>query len=183
MGLKKRFWILFIVFGLILAASFLVQATSGNPVSKFVLDWVGSWSTFLGSSLTIFILVVAILTFREDLVSRRTTTKLPIISWVNRIKPVLRILSKIASTKEQPSAVQQGEIISTIQDMENDFLEINLLAKTHGVELSTAVEEFVTVLGDINDQILANPMNFEEIDKSRKNLLKYLLIITSTKVI
>ncbi len=154
----RRFWYLIAVFILLLAATFLVQATENNVVSKFLIDWAGVWSTFIGALATVLIVIMAVAAYWQERNIRLWAIKDKIDGWVKDIYKVLGVAEMWRGDLKTLNEQQHKEIMAIIVESLRNITEISRLVEKHTPDIKEEIHDIgvklVVLRGKLSERVV-----------------------------
>ncbi len=163
MRFVRRFWYLIAVFGLLLAATFLIQATKGNIVSNFFIEWVSVWSTFVGAIAALLIVIVVVTTYWQERTTSLLAAESKVHDWVLKLFTISTELILAGDEEAIITEQQRKNILDIILESTKNGPEIRRLAARYAPEILGAVREVDMAFALIVPELLKSPVKVGKI--------------------
>ena len=147
------------IFFLLLVATFLIQATKSNIVSKFLIEWASVWSTFVSAIAAFFIVIMAVVTYWQERKIRLLTIRDKIEDWMINLYKIPGALGTWRKEEGTIPEQQYNTLKEVIDDSIKKYPEISRLAEKNIPEIKEAINDVGIALAFMHEELLKSPFN------------------------
>jgi len=145
----KHWKIVVVIAVILIGITILVSLTKKHFVSAFIIEYLNTWSTFIGALAALLIVVMAFVTYWEERRTRRLEMRNKLIAFAIDALAAWDRLNGMSRESEPLTRTDRKIILGPLEKATSQATEVSTTAEIFGGEMKTHIEAILRCLADM----------------------------------